>query len=424
MDDELGHRGTETMCEVCAIELDRVSEVAALADHDLGLLERPQREINVNLPVRMDDGSVEVFPSFRIQYNTARGPTKGGIRYHPAVDADEVEELAFLMALKCAVADIPFGGAKGGVQVDPSRLSEGELERLSRAYVEAYHRDIGPQRDIPAPDVNTDGQIMAWMRDEYEAITGAQAPGVITGKPPGLDGSEGRETATSLGGAVVLDRYVESQGLDAEGLTVAIQGFGNVGSHLARFLDERGYDVVAVSNAEGAVHDPAGIDVPALFEAYEVESDIFEASGDQITNADLLTLDVDVLVPAAIEDQITESNMRDIEASAVLEMANGPTTPEADACLAEQGVPVIPDILANAGGVTASYFEWVQNTTNEYWSEARVQEKLATQMGTAFDNIRALKSESPGVDSWREAAYTHAVETVLSAEEYRGNLAR
>ena len=424
MDSDLGHRGQETLCDVCTTELDRVAEVGLLSDRELDLLQRPKQKLNINIPLRMDDGSIEVFPSFRIQYNTARGPTKGGIRYHPAIDAGEVEELAFLMALKCAVANIPFGGAKGGIQVDPSRLSTGELERLSRAYIREYHQNIGPNTDIPAPDVNTDGQIMAWMRDEYEAITGAQTPGVITGKPPGLDGSEGRETATSLGGAVVLDRYVESQGLDAEGLTVAIQGFGNVGSHLARFLEERGYDVVAVSNAEGAVHDPAGIDVPALFEAYEVESDIFEAGGERMTNADLLTLDVDVLVPAAIEDQITESNMRDVEASAVLEMANGPTTPEADAYLAEQGVPVIPDILANAGGVTASYFEWVQNTTNEYWSEARVQEKLATQMGAAFDNIRALKSESPGVDSWREAAYTHAVEAVLSAEEYRGNLAR
>ena len=424
MDEELGHSGTDTMCEVCKIELDRVSEVAALADRDLGLLERPQREVNVNLPVRMDDGSVEVFPSFRIQYNTARGPTKGGIRYHPGVDADEVEELAFLMALKCAVADIPFGGAKGGVKVDPGRLSEGELERLSRAYVKAYHRDIGPDRDVPAPDVNTDGRIMAWMRDEYESITGGQAPGVITGKPTKLDGSEGRETATSLGGAVVLDRYVETTGADSEGLTVAIQGFGNVGSHLARFLEERGYSVVAVSNVEGAVYDDTGIDIAALLDRYDSEADILEAGSEQITNDDLLTLDVDVLVPAAIEDQITASNMRDIEADAILEMANGPTTPEADAYLAEHGVPVIPDILANAGGVTASYFEWVQNTTNEYWSEQRVQEKLAAQMGAAFDTLHALKREADDIDTWREAAYTHAVDAVLSAEELRGNLAR
>ena len=424
MNTDLGHDSTDTLCEICAIELDRVSEVAALAERDLGLLERPHRETNVNLPVRMDDGNVEVFPSFRIQYNTARGPTKGGIRYHPAVDADEVEELAFLMALKCAVVDIPYGGAKGGVKIDPNRLSQGELERLSRAYVKAYHRDIGPNRDIPAPDVNTDGQTMAWMRDEYESIVGAQAPGVITGKPPELGGSEGRKSATSLGGAVVLDRYVETVGLNSDDMTVAIQGFGNVGSYLAKFLTERGYDVVAISNAEGAIYDKSGLDVPALLDSYEVEMDLFDIGAERITNAALLTLDVDVLVPAAIEDQLTEENMRDIEASVVLEMANGPTTPDADAYLAANDVPVIPDILANAGGVTASYFEWVQNTTNEYWSKQRVQEKLATQMGAAFRKVYTLKTESADINSWRGAAYTRAVDAVLQAEAFRGNIAR
>ena len=424
MDTDLGPTGTETLCDVCTTELDRVSKVGRLADRELDLLRQPKRRINVNIPIRMDDGSVEVFPSFRIQYNTARGPTKGGIRYHPSVNADEVDELAFLMSLKCAVANIPFGGAKGGIQVDPSRLSEGELERLSRAYIKEYHRNIGPETDIPAPDVNTDGRIMAWMRDEYESITGGQAPGVITGKPVELGGSEGREYATSLGGAVILDEFVNEVGMTREGTTVAVQGFGNVGSYLAKFLHERGYDVVAVSNVDGGIHDSSGIDVPALFDAYESSDDLFEFGAAEITNADLLTLDVDVLIPAAIENQITEANMAEVQADAVLEMANGPTTSRADEHLTERGIPVIPDILANAGGVTASYFEWVQNTTNEYWTEERVREKLATQLREAFADLREIKTASETTRTWREAAYTRAVESVLQAEAYRGNIAR
>ena len=424
MDTDLGPGGTETLCDVCTTELDRVSKVGRLADRELDLLRQPKRRINVNIPIRMDDGSVEVFPSFRIQYNTARGPTKGGIRYHPSVDADEVDELAFLMSLKCAVANIPFGGAKGGIQVDPSRLSEGELERLSRAYITEYHRNIGPETDIPAPDVNTDGRIMAWMRDEYESITGRQVPGVITGKPVELGGSEGREYATSLSGAVILDEFVNEVGMTREGTTVAVQGFGNVGSYLAKFLHERGYDVVAVSNVDGGIHDSSGIDVPALFDAYESSDDLFEFGVAEITNADLLTLDVDVLIPAAIENQITEANMAEVQADAVLEMANGPTTSRADEHLTERGIPVVPDILANAGGVTASYFEWVQNTTNEYWTEERVREKLATQLREAFADLREIKAASETTRTWREAAYTRAVESVLQAEEYRGNIAR
>jgi glutamate dehydrogenase/leucine dehydrogenase len=424
MDTDLGPAGTETLCDVCTTELDRASEAGTLADRELGLLQQPKRRINVNIPIRMDDGSVEVFSSFRIQYNTARGPTKGGIRYHPAVNADEVDELAFLMSLKCAVANIPFGGAKGGIQVDPSRLSEGELERLSRAYVQEYHKNLGPQTDIPAPDVNTDERTMAWMRDEYESITGRQTPGVITGKPVELGGSEGRESATSLGGAVILDAFVNDAGLTQNGTTVAIQGFGNVGSYLAQFLHDRGYDVVAVSNVDGGIYDSSSIDVPALFESYETSDDLFEFGTERLSNADLLTLDVDVLIPAAIENQITEDNVADIRADAVLEMANGPTTSRADEHLNEREIPVIPDILANAGGVTASYFEWVQNTTNEYWTAETVREKLTTQLREAFVDLRELKTASDTTRTWREAAYINAVESVLRAEEYRSNVAK
>jgi glutamate dehydrogenase (NADP+) len=420
MDSDLGSRGADTVCDVCAVELDRIAEAAFLTDRDLELLKQPRRRINANVPIRMDDGSIEVFSSFRIQYNNARGPTKGGIRFHPDVDGAEVDELAFLMTLKCAVVDIPFGGAKGGVTVDPDTLSTGELERLSRAYAREYHDAIGPQTDIPAPDVNTDAQIMAWMRDEYEQIAGEQAPGVITGKPLAFGGSEGRESATSLGGAEILDVFLERSGIGGDHPEIAIQGFGNVGSYLARMLSSRGYSVVAVSNAEGGIYDEDGLPISTLFQQYEDEKDLFAIDAEAISNAELLTLDVDVLIPAAIENQITEANMDAIRADAVLEMANGPTTPTADEHLAQKGVAVIPDILANAGGVTTSYFEWVQNTTNEYWTKATVQKKLREQMRTAFEQIAELKT---GEDrTWREAAYTRAIDAVLTAESYRSNV--
>lgn len=424
MDTDLGQYSKETVCEMCSVELDRISMVASLTEKDLSLLRQPKRRVNVNIPVRMDDGSTEVFPSFRIQYNTSRGPTKGGIRYHPGVDEEEVDELAFLMTLKCAVVNLPFGGAKGGVQVDPDRLSEGELERLSRAYVEEYKEVIGPQTDIPAPDMNTNAKIMAWMMDEYERIEGESAPGAITGKPPKLGGSEGRESATSFGGAVILDRYVENEGMDAENLDVAVQGLGNVGSYIVEFLDERGYNVVAVSDSSGAVHNPDGIDVAALLEDCRDEEITFSDFGDEITNDELLTMDVDVLVPAAIEDQITADNMEEIDADVILEMANGPTTPVADEFLSETGVTVIPDILANAGGVTVSYFEWVQNEANEYWTAEKVRKKLEEQMSVAFDDVRERRNEGEEERTWREAAYIHAVDSVLEAEGYRGNIDR
>ncbi len=424
MKNGMGPHGSETICEMCSIELDRVAEAELLSGRDLDLLHRPKRRININIPLRMDDGSVEVFPSFRTQYNTARGPSKGGIRFHPGVDEDEVEELAFLMTLKCAVANIPFGGAKGGIVVDPRELSETELERLSRAYIAEYHEHIGPHKDIPAPDVNTNARIMAWMMDEYERIEGEKAPGVITGKPPKLGGSKGRDYATSLGGAVILEAFVEAEGL-GDGLEVAIQGFGNVGSHLARFLDQRGFSVVALSDAEGGIRDEDGIDVAKLFELYEDDGDLSKLGGvEEITNDELLTMDVDVLIPAAIEDQITGDNVEDVQADAVLEMANGPTTPEADDFLAEKGVPVMPDILANAGGVTVSYFEWVQNIANEYWTEERVREKLEDYMRTAFDEVQKMKEEDGEETTWREAAYIRAVDRVLNAEKARSNISR
>ncbi|MDZ7687684.1 MAG: Glu/Leu/Phe/Val dehydrogenase [Halobacteriales archaeon] len=422
MDRELGQHSKETVCELCSVEIDRIREAESLTDDDIDLLRQPKRRVKISVPVRMDDGSVERFPSFRVQYNGARGPTKGGLRYHHGVDEEEVDELAFLMTLKCAVVDVPFGGAKGGVQVNPDELSEGELERLSRAYVKEYRDVIGPRKDIPAPDVNTNAKIMAWMMDEYESLEGERAPGVITGKPVELGGSEGRETATSLGGAVVIDEYVENEGLDAESLDVAVQGLGNVGSYLVEFLHERGYNVVAVSNSSGGVHNPDGLDVPELLDDLRGGDLNLSDYGDGITNEELLTMDVGILVPAAIEDQITEENVEKIRADAVVEMANGPTTPVADEHLSEAGVDVIPDILANAGGVTVSYFEWVQNTSNDYWTAERVKEKLENKMRVAFDKIRRRRDEEGG--TWRVASYRHAIESVLEAEKQRGNLDR
>lgn len=424
MGNDLSPQGVEALCDRCATELDRITEAERLSDRELTLLRQPRRRHNANLPVRMDDGSVEIFPSFRIQYNSARGPTKGGIRFHPSVDEDEVDELAFLMALKCAVADIPFGGAKGGVVVDPDGLSIGELERLSRRFVTEYQNVIGPDSDIPAPDVNTDAQIMAWMRDEYEQQVGKQAPGVITGKPVELGGSQGRETATAYGGAVVLEEFVNAISLGSlQEVSVAIQGFGNVGSHMARLLDERGVTVVAVSNSTGGTYSQSGLNVTELFPYRGERKNLEEVDGESITNDDLLTLDVDVLIPAAIEDQITMNNVADLQADAVVEMANGPTTTPADDYLTAEGIPVLPDILANAGGVVASYFEWVQNTSNEYWSKQRVQTQLAEQMRAAFGHVREQLTEQAD-NRWRKAAYVQAVNSILAAERYRGNLSR
>lgn len=422
MDEELGQHSKETVCELCSVEIDRIREAESLADEDIALLRQPKRRVNATVPVRMDDGSIERFPSFRIQYNGSRGPTKGGLRYHPGVDEDEVDELAFLMTLKCAVVDVPFGGAKGGVQVNPDRLSDGELERLSRAYIGEYRDVIGPQKDIPAPDVNTNGEIMAWMMDEYERLEGENAPGVITGKPIELGGSEGRETATSLGGAVIIDEYVENEGMETEDLDVAVQGLGNVGSYLVEFLNDRGYNVVAVSNSSGGVYDPDGIDVPRLLDDLRDGGVTLSEYGDEITNDELLTKDVDILVPAAIEDQITSENMEEINADTIVEMANGPTTPTADEHLSEVGIEVVPDILANAGGVTVSYFEWVQNISNEYWTKERVEEKLEGQMRAAFEKVNGRREADES--TWREAAYRHSIDRVLEAERQRGNLDR
>src|SRR3989344_1957526 len=288
---------SEVVCEVCRVHLSKIAQVKRLTDMELFILNQPKRVININIPLIMDDGSVRMFPSYRVQYNDARGPTKGGLRFSPSVNMEEVKELAFLMALKCAVANIPFGGAKGGISVDPKTLSEGELQRLSRAYIREYACLLGPDKDIPAPDLNTNPKIMGWMLDEYEKIRGHKAPGAITGKPLSIGGSEGRLYSTSLGGAIILQQYLRETKVRENGASVAIQGFGNVGSYLARILDEWGYKVVAVSDSKGGIYDPKGLDVRKLFDFAQKGRKVHEAGiGKHISNEELLELNVDVLV--------------------------------------------------------------------------------------------------------------------------------
>ncbi len=412
--------GNEAVCTFCKLQLDKISKTMQITKKDIGLLVQPRRVINVNFPVKMDDGRIEVFSGYRVQYSDARGPTKGGIRFHPMVGMQEVKELAFLMSLKCAVADIPFGGAKGGVSVDPSQLSDLELERLSRRYMQEFAPYFGEDKDIPAPDVNTDGRIMGWMLDEYEKIVGKKSPAVITGKPLELGGSKGRVYSTGLGGAFILEHYVEARNLDKSNLTVAIQGFGNVGSHLAASLSELGYTIVAVSDREGGVYQSAGLNISELLSFAQKKKSVTKSKqGKVISNKELLELKVDVLIPAAMEDQITEKNAAKIRAKVVLEMANAPVTPGADDILLRNKIDVIPDILANAGGVVVSYFEWVQNRNGFYWLEEEVKQRLRVVMQEAYIAIDEYSKKNRC--SLRKAAYVIAVDRILKAEGCRGN---
>ncbi len=409
---------SEVVCEVCKLQLDKIAEARHLTELELKVLNQPKRVININIPIIMDDGSTRIFPAYRVQYNDARGPTKGGIRFHPKVNKKEINELAFLMSLKCALVDIPLSGGKGGVQVNPRELSEGELQRLSRAYIREFAPFIGPDRDIPAPDVNTNPKVMGWMLDEYEKITGKKAPGAITGKPLTIGGSRGRLYSTSLGGAIILGEYMKSAGKGGKGTTVAIQGFGNVGSHLARILDEWGYKIVAVSDSKGGIYNKSGLDVKKLVKENDGKNVQEIGGGEKISNEELLELGVDVVVPAAIENVINIKNMKNIRAKIVLEMANGPVTTGADDYLEEKGVVVLPDILANSGGVVVSYLEWVQNQCNYYWKEDEVNRKLEEYMGHAFAETEKVRAEAKG--SYRRAAYIVAIKRILKAEEDRG----
>jgi len=356
-----------------------------------------------------------------VQYNDALGPAKGGIRFHPDVDLEEVKMLSFLMALKCSLVGLPFGGAKGGIKIDPHTLSKTELERLSRAYIREVHNYIGPNIDIPAPDMNTNEQIMAWMVDEYSKLKGKFVPGVITGKPIELGGSQGRKIATAMGGAYVLRKFLKTNNIELEGLKVVIQGFGNVGGNIAKILHEWGCKIIAVSCAHGGIYDENGLDIPKIIEKAEPGKALPECdNAKKISNEELLALECDVLIPAATSHQITKENAKDIKTKIILEMANAPVTTKADTMLMERGINIIPDILANAGGVIVSYFEWVQNSRNEYWTEKEVLEKLQEKIESAYDSIAVTCKKE--VCDLRSAAHTKAIKKILKAEKLRGSL--
>lgn len=387
------------------------------------ILSYPKRIIQVSIPVKMDSGDIKIFNGYRVQYNDARGPTKGGIRYHQQVDMNEVKALAFWMAIKCSVVNIPYGGAKGGIEVNPKKLSMKELESLSRGFIREMHEFIGPDKDIPAPDVYTNPMIMDWMADEYGKIVGKPTPAVITGKSVEKGGSLGRDDATARGGFYVLQDTMKHLKMDPKKSTAAIQGYGNAGSNAAKLLEEAGYKIIAVSDSKGAIYAPEGLHAESILKykkekgmvdgVYYKGSVCTDVKHEHITNEDLLELDVDVLVPAALENQITGKNANDIKAKIILELANGPTTPEADNVLRKKGIFVLPDILANAGGVTVSYFEWVQNKKNEKWKLEEVHKKLKEIMVREFDNVYKISKEKK-IDM-RTAAYVLAVERLAEA---------
>ncbi len=378
-----------------------------------------RRELSVSLPVRMDDGSTTIFEGCRVQHNNARGPCKGGIRFHPDVHLNEVRALAMWMTWKCAIANIPYGGGKGGVRVDYKRLSLTELENLSRGYASAIGPIIGPDRDVPAPDVGTTPQVMAWIMDTYSREHGAWNPAVVTGKPVNVSGTLGREAATGRGIQFVVEEAARYRGLSLEGATVAVQGFGNAGQWAARLLANQGCRVVAVSDTSGGIYNGHGLDVEAAI-AHKLTANKVATfkDGDQITNNDLLTLDVDILVPAAFENQITAANAADVKAGIIAEAANGPTTPEADRILAEKKTLIVPDILASGGGVVVSYFEWAQNRQGVFWTEEQVNTNLSQVMKAAFGQVAGL-AEKENV-SMRDAALMLGISRVAEAARLRG----
>jgi glutamate dehydrogenase/leucine dehydrogenase len=396
--------------------LKKVAEKVSLEKEILEILSKPKRVIKVNFPVKMRDGLIRIFEGYRVLYNDARGPGKGGIRFHPNVSEDEIITLAFLMMIKNAVVDLPYGGAKGGVKVNPKEFTREEIERISRAYVQAIYKNIGPDEDIPAPDVGTNQEIMAWMLDEYEKIIGKHEPAVITGKPINLGGSKGREIATSLGGFYILEESLKEFNLDVK--SVAIQGCGNVGGNIALFLWKNGYKVVGISDSKGGIYDENGLDIEKVLE-YKKEKGVLNGFGaKEITNKELLELKVDVLIPAAVENVITKENVGRIKAKMLLELANDPTTQEADEILNKRGTVVIPDVLANAGGVTVSYFEWVQNKQGFYWEEDEIKEKLKKKMVKAFKEIKEVSEEFKV--NLRLAAYILAIKRIAEAIGERG----
>ena len=409
----------ENPFEIAREQLRRVAEVFGIDQNLVNVLQECKKAVEVSIPVSMDDGTTHVFKGYRVVHNLARGPSKGGLRYHPDVTLDEVKSLAMWMTWKCALAGIPFGGAKGGVVCDPKKMSRGELERMTRRFTSEIINEIGPEKDIPAPDVGTDGSTMAWIFDTYSMNKGHSVLGVVTGKPLTIGGSLGREEATARGGLFCIRDAVAKQDRSIAGLRVAVQGFGNVGSYLSKFLHEEGAIVVAISDSTTALYNPKGIDIPAAF-AHKREHQTLAGLKDAevISNDDLLLLDCDILAPCALEQVITEQNADKIKASLICEGANGPVTPAADEILEDRGILILPDVLANAGGVVVSYFEWVQGLQEYFWKEAEVNAKLNDIIARSFEQTwETMHEKKIGM---RTAAYGLAVQRVAEATITRG----
>jgi glutamate dehydrogenase/leucine dehydrogenase len=404
---------------------EQIDDAAAYLDVGDDVIERlkhPERVLELNLSVEMDDGGVERFEAYRSQFNGDRGPYKGGIRFHPGVNRDEVKALSGWMVYKCAVVDIPYGGGKGGIALDPKEYSESELERVTRSFAKELRPIIGEDRDVPAPDVNTGQREMNWIKDTYEKLEHTTAPGVVTGKAISAGGSEGRVEATGRSTAITAREAFDYLDKDVEGATVAVQGYGNAGSVAARLIEDLGANVVAVSDSSGAIYREGGFDARAVKDFKRETGAVsgYDEAEAELSNDDLLTLDVDLLVPAALENAIDGDLAREVQADVVVEAANGPLTPEADDVLTERDVHVFPDILANAGGVTVSYFEWVQNRQRFYWTEERVNEELERAITNAFDRL-VEAYESHDLPSFRTAAYVVAIQRVVDAYTDNGN---
>ena len=406
--------------EIAQTQLDTAAKMLHLEPGIHAILREPMKELHVSIPVRMDNGEIKVFKGFRVQHNNARGPCKGGIRFHPDETIDSIKALAAWMTWKCALLDLPLGGAKGGIVCNPKEMSAGELERLSRAYVRAVYQFIGPEKDVPAPDVYTNPQIMAWMMDEYSTIAGKSQFGIITGKPVSIGGSQGRDDATARGGMYTIREAANTIGIDLSKATVAVQGYGNVGYNAARLCHELfGSKIVAVCDSKGGVFCQEGIEPETAYECKSRTSSVCNLPlGERISNKGVLELDVDILIPAAVENVITDKNAPNIKAKVIAELANGPTTPEADDILYDRGIHVIPDFLCNAGGVTVSYFEMVQNFYMYSWEETQVREQLDKKMTVAYHSV--LDTSMEYKINMRQAAYVRAVERVVDAMKLRG----
>ncbi len=416
----------QTPFENYKINLRKAARVLELTNAELLALETPDRVLEKKITITIESGETKTFQGYRVQFNNARGPYKGGIRFHPEADLNEVKALSAIMAIKCAVVNIPLGGAKGGVQFNPKNHTKKDIEMVSRAWVHAMAPFIGKNKDIPAPDVYTTPEIMGYMVDEFEKIIGQSEPGAFTGKPLSVGGSAGRDTATAQGGVYVLNELLSTMELGDKKLRVAVQGFGNVGFHVARILHEAGHIIVAISDSKGGIYDTTGFD-PIQILAHKKETGVFPSGPDLlqnggivISNEELLTCDCDILIPAALDNQIRADNAGNIKAKIIIELANGPTTPEADDILLARGITLVPDVLVNAGGVTVSYFEWVQNFTHFYWTEEEVLNKLKPIMSKAFTDIWMLSKQH--TISLRDAAFIIGVKRICEAMKARGRI--